>query len=51
MRQAIICTNTDLIHWRIYAAPGRDELSVIDSITDNLLLSVQLYVAYISSVR
>ena len=25
-RQAIICTNTDPIHWRIYAALGGDEL-------------------------
>ena len=25
-RQAIIWTNADLIHWRIYAALGRDEL-------------------------
>ena len=26
MRQAIICTNNDPIHWRIYAALGIDEL-------------------------
>ena len=25
-RQAIIWTNADPIHWRIYAAPGEDEL-------------------------
>ena len=25
-RQAIIWTNTDLIHWRIYAVLGEDEL-------------------------
>ena len=26
MRQAIIWTYADPIHWRIYAAPGGDEL-------------------------
>ena len=26
MRQAIIWTNADPIHWRIYAALGEDEL-------------------------
>ena len=26
-QHAIIWTNADPIHWRIYAAPGRDELN------------------------
>ena len=26
-QQAIFWTNVDLIHWRIYAAPGGDELT------------------------
>ena len=29
MRQAIIWTNADPIHWRIYAALGWDELSQV----------------------
>ena len=28
-RQAIIWTNADSIHWRIYAALGGDELNVV----------------------
>ena len=28
-RQAIIWTNADMIHWRIYAALGGDELNGI----------------------
>ena len=33
-RQAIIWTNADLIHWRIYAALGRDELSTSQMAVD-----------------
>ena len=29
MHQAIIWTNADLIHWRIYAALGGDDLKVV----------------------
>ena len=29
-QQAIIWTNADTIHWRIYAAPGGDELIMED---------------------
>ena len=28
-RQAVIWTNADLVHWRIYAALGGDELSAM----------------------
>ena len=31
-RQAIIWTNVDPIHWRMYAALGRDELNVMESL-------------------
>ena len=30
-RQAIFRTNADPIHWRIYAAPGGDELNLIST--------------------
>ena len=29
MRQAIIWTNADPIHWRVYAAQGGDELKAM----------------------
>ena len=40
-RQAIIWNNANPIHWRIYAALGGDELTLIPTRISNLIFSVQ----------
>ena len=37
---AIIWTNADPIHWRIYAAPGGDELTNMDWINFNISIDM-----------
>ena len=41
-RQAIIWTNADPIHWRVYAAVGEDELTSMA--IDNLSKAKEIYI-------
>ena len=46
MRQAIIWTNTDPIHWRIYATPGGDALT-FESLSLNDITNETMLPSYI----